>query len=94
MTLSKHIQHISIECHYAECRYAECCDYLNVILSVIMVNVVMLSVVAHHFYVFIEISKVKYGYLKQIKNCGGQHSGGTLVSSSQGRGFDYSSHCW
>ncbi len=34
-------QHNSIECHYAECR-----DYLNVMLSVIRQNVVLLSVVA------------------------------------------------
>jgi hypothetical protein len=41
MTLSIDIQHNSIECHYAECR-----DYLNVMLSVIRLNVVMLNVVA------------------------------------------------
>ncbi len=41
MTLSIDIQYNSIECHYAEC-----CDYLNVMLSVVIVNVVMLSVVA------------------------------------------------
>jgi hypothetical protein len=45
-TLRIDIQHNSIECHYAECR-----DYLNVIVSVVMLsvirlNVVMLSVVA------------------------------------------------
>ena len=34
-------QHNNIECHYAECR-----DYLNVMLSVIKLNVVMLNVVA------------------------------------------------
>jgi hypothetical protein len=28
------------ECHYSECRYTECRDYLNVMLSVIMVSVV------------------------------------------------------
>ncbi len=39
------IQHNSIECHYAECHYAECRDFLNVILSVIMLNFIMLSVV-------------------------------------------------
>jgi hypothetical protein len=42
-------QHISIECHYAECRYAECSDFfivrLGVMLSVVEMNVVMLSVV-------------------------------------------------
>ncbi len=32
--------------YYAECRYAECRDYLNVMLSVVRLNVVMLSVVA------------------------------------------------
>jgi hypothetical protein len=46
MTLTIDIQHNSIECHYAEC-----CDYLNVMLNVIMLsvvrlNVIMLSVVA------------------------------------------------
>jgi hypothetical protein len=50
MTLSIDIQHNSIECHNAECCYAECRDYLNVMLSVVMLivvrlNVVMLSVV-------------------------------------------------
>jgi hypothetical protein len=35
------IQHNSIECHYAECR-----DYLNVMPSVVRLNVIMLSVVA------------------------------------------------
>ncbi len=45
-TLSISIQHNSKECHYAECR-----DYLNIqlsviILSVVRVNVIMLSVVA------------------------------------------------
>ncbi len=39
-TLSLDIQHNSIECHNAEY-----CDYLNVKLSFIMLNVVMLSVV-------------------------------------------------
>ncbi len=38
MTLSiNDTQNNSIECHYAECR-----DYLNVMLSVVMLNVVML----------------------------------------------------
>jgi hypothetical protein len=40
MTISIDIQHNSIECHYAECH-----KYLNVIMSVIMLNVVMLSVI-------------------------------------------------
>jgi hypothetical protein len=40
-TLSIGIQHNCIECHYAECR-----DYLHVILSVVRLNVFMLSVVA------------------------------------------------
>jgi len=31
---------------YGECCYTECHDYLNVTLSVILLNVVMLSVVA------------------------------------------------
>ncbi len=48
-TLSIDIQHNSIECHHAECRYAECRDYLNVMLSVVRLNVVMLSVVVPHF---------------------------------------------
>jgi hypothetical protein len=39
-TLSIDIQHNSIECHYAECL-----DYLNVMQSVIMLNVIMLSVI-------------------------------------------------
>jgi hypothetical protein len=39
------IQHNSIECHYAVCHYAESRDYLNVILSVIMLNFIVLSVV-------------------------------------------------
>ncbi len=46
MTLSIGIQHNNIECHYAECLYDECRDYLNVMVSVIMLNVVILSVVA------------------------------------------------
>jgi hypothetical protein len=58
MTLSIGIKHISIECHYAEFRYAECRDYLNVILSVVMMNVVMLSVVAP--FVWIDFT---YSYL-------------------------------
>jgi hypothetical protein len=46
MTLSIDIQRNNKECHYAECR-----DYLNVMLSVVMLSVVrlnaiMLSVVA------------------------------------------------
>jgi hypothetical protein len=41
MGLSIDIQHYSIECRYAECR-----DYLNVVLSVIMLIVIILSVVA------------------------------------------------
>ena len=40
-TLSIDIQHNSIECHYAECR-----NYLNVMQSVVRLNVVKLSVVA------------------------------------------------
>ncbi len=40
-TLSIDVKLNSIECHYAECR-----DYLNVMLSVVMLNVVRLSVVA------------------------------------------------
>jgi hypothetical protein len=65
MTLSIDIQHNSIEGHYAEFRYdaefryAECCDYLNVMLSVVIVNVVMLSVVA-------PTSTVKNNSLKSI----------------------------
>ncbi len=31
---------ISVECHGAECRYAERRDYLNVMLSVVMLSVV------------------------------------------------------
>ena len=42
-TLSIDIQHNSIECHDAECCYDECRDYLNVMLSVIMLNVIMPS---------------------------------------------------
>jgi hypothetical protein len=41
MTPSKDVQHNSIDCHYAECH-----DYLNVMPSVVMLNVVMLSIVA------------------------------------------------
>jgi hypothetical protein len=38
-TLSRnYTQHNSIKCHYAECR-----DYLNVMLSVVRLNAVMLS---------------------------------------------------
>ncbi len=44
MTPSIDIQHNSIECYYAECLYAEFHDYLNVMLSVSLLNVVMLSV--------------------------------------------------
>ncbi len=39
MTLSIDIQLNIIECHYAECR-----DYLNVMLSVFMLNLLMLRV--------------------------------------------------
>jgi hypothetical protein len=39
-TFSVDIQHNSIECHFAECH-----DYLNVMLSVFILNVIMLSVV-------------------------------------------------
>jgi hypothetical protein len=46
MTLSIGIQRNTFECHYAKCRFAECHGYLNVILSVTMLNVIMLSVVA------------------------------------------------
>ncbi len=38
-------QHNRKEGHYAECRYAVCRDYLNVMLSVVRLNVIMLSVV-------------------------------------------------
>ena len=41
MTLSIDIQHNSIECNYAECLYADCIDYLNVMMSVVNLNVVM-----------------------------------------------------
>jgi hypothetical protein len=37
---------LSNKCRYAERRNAECLQYLNVVPSVIMLNVVMLSVVA------------------------------------------------
>jgi hypothetical protein len=40
MTLIIDIQHNSIECHLAECR-----DYLNVILSASLLNVIMLNAV-------------------------------------------------
>jgi hypothetical protein len=40
MKLSIDIQQNSIECH------AECRDYLNVVLSVVMLNVIMLGIVA------------------------------------------------
>jgi len=40
MTVSIDIQHNSIECHYAECR-----DYLNVMLSVVMLSVDRLNVI-------------------------------------------------
>jgi hypothetical protein len=33
------------ECHYVVFRYAECCDYLNVMMSVVMLSVIMLYVV-------------------------------------------------
>ncbi len=45
MTLSIGIQHNSIECQCAECLFADCRDYLNVMPSVVRLNVVMLSVV-------------------------------------------------
>jgi hypothetical protein len=38
-------RHTSIKYRYGECHYAECRDYLNVMLSVVRPNVVMLSVV-------------------------------------------------
>ncbi len=50
MTLSIDNQHNCIECHYAEFHYAECWDYLNVMLSVVMLNVLMLSVVAAYYF--------------------------------------------
>jgi hypothetical protein len=58
MTLRVDIQHNSIECHYAKCR-----DYLNVnpgiiMLSVIILNVVMLSVIG-------PILKINDSILKQ-----------------------------
>ncbi len=37
---------LSIECPHADCCYAGCYDYLNTMLSVVMLNVVMLIVVA------------------------------------------------
>jgi hypothetical protein len=46
MALSIDIQRDSIECHYAECRYPECHDYLNIMLSEVRLDIVMLSVVA------------------------------------------------
>ena len=39
-------QHSSIECRDAEFRYAECHHFLNIMLSVVMLNAVMPSVVA------------------------------------------------
>ncbi len=45
ITLSIDIQHNSKECHYSECRYAECRNYSNVMLSIVMPNVITLSVV-------------------------------------------------
>jgi hypothetical protein len=36
MTLSLDIQHNSIQCNYADCR-----DYLNVMQSVVLLNVIM-----------------------------------------------------
>ncbi len=48
-TLSINIHHNGIECHYAECRYTERRDYLNVMLSVVRMNVFILSVVAPFF---------------------------------------------
>ncbi len=47
MTLSINIQHnskecLNAECRQAECRYADCRDYLNVRLSIVRLNVVML----------------------------------------------------
>ncbi len=32
-------------CLYAECRYTKCCDYLNIMMKVIMPSVIMLSAV-------------------------------------------------
>ncbi len=50
MTLSindiQHNKHLVFYVVIADCRHAECRDYLNVMLSAIMLNVVMLSVVA------------------------------------------------
>jgi hypothetical protein len=45
MALSIDLQHNSIERHHADCRYAECRDYLNVMLSVVMLNVIKLTVI-------------------------------------------------
>ncbi len=49
MTLSIDIQHNNIVFHYAECRYAEHCDYLNVMLRDVRLNIIMLSVVMLNF---------------------------------------------
>jgi hypothetical protein len=45
MTLSTDIQYNSIVCHYAEFRYAECRDYSNFMLCVVMLSVVRLNVI-------------------------------------------------
>jgi hypothetical protein len=44
MTLNINIQHNGIEYHYAECH-----DYINVMLTVVRMNVFILSVVAPFF---------------------------------------------
>jgi hypothetical protein len=56
MTLSIGIQRNNIECHYAEC-----CDYLNVILSVVMLKVDMLSVVEQSTVAVLALGNSGYG---------------------------------
>ncbi len=65
MTSSIDIQLISIECHCAECRYALCHNYLNVMLSVYMLNVIMLSVVMLNV-VIVSVIRLNVGILSVV----------------------------
>jgi hypothetical protein len=67
---------VGIKRRYAECYYAECHDYLNIMLSVIIPNVIMLSAVmlsvvapfllnALAYFAMVEIAEIKALLCKQ-----------------------------
>ncbi len=63
---------LSIECRYAERRYAEYDNYLNVMVSIILLNVIMLKVVIlnvvatkiERFFAIIKYREMLSGYVK------------------------------